>query len=225
MLVISPTRQSSGQPTAVLLVVSIRVSSAVVCRSLGTLGSSMDWLTFTVEMTKVLAWPLTALALFGLFFEELRELLKKVRRGKLGPAEFEFEQGVLDLQADLLPATELTGRKENLPDGAAQLGTSARSKVIEAWIGVEVAMVELAKKLPGFNALAGFYGGAYAIDLVQKNQALEAHWIIAYRELQRLRNRAAHDINFSPEQAAVETYLELAGDLKLAVEAATEKAE
>ena len=50
----SPTEHSSGQPTAGLLVISIKVSSAVVCRSIQTLGDRNHMLHSRLQ--KLASW-------------------------------------------------------------------------------------------------------------------------------------------------------------------------
>src|SRR5258705_12326854 len=58
----------------------------------------MDTLTFVVEILKALAWPTATLAIAILFRRELRTLLHRVKKGKIGPAEFEFEATIAALR-------------------------------------------------------------------------------------------------------------------------------
>jgi hypothetical protein len=54
----------------------------------------MDSLAFISEMTKSLAWPLVSVCIAFIFRRQLQALLGRIKKGKVGPAEFEFEEGV-----------------------------------------------------------------------------------------------------------------------------------
>ena len=58
----------------------------------------MDILTFITEMAKAFAWPAVAFSITMLFRSELRVLLHRVKKGKVGVAEFEFEATVSALR-------------------------------------------------------------------------------------------------------------------------------
>ena len=58
----------------------------------------MDTLTFIVEVLKATTWPLASVAIALIFREQLRDLLLRLRKGKVGPAEFEFEERVASLK-------------------------------------------------------------------------------------------------------------------------------
>jgi len=59
----------------------------------------MDVLTFIAEVIKAGAWPAAAITIALIFRQQLRDLLSRIRKGKVGPAEFEFEQEVQELSA------------------------------------------------------------------------------------------------------------------------------
>jgi hypothetical protein len=55
--------------------------------------AAMDTLTLLAELVKATAWPLTTAVVAILFRTELRALLGRLRKGKVGSAEFEFQEG------------------------------------------------------------------------------------------------------------------------------------
>ncbi|MEG1767557.1 MAG: hypothetical protein RR311_03775 [Comamonas sp.] len=56
-------------------------------------------------MSRALAWPLAVVALALIFRPQLRALLSRISKGRLGPAEFEFEQQLQMLAAQSAGAT------------------------------------------------------------------------------------------------------------------------
>lgn len=58
----------------------------------------MDLLTFIAELFKAIAWPIVTLVVALLFRQQIIALLARLRKGKLGSTEFEFEQEVKALR-------------------------------------------------------------------------------------------------------------------------------
>ncbi len=104
----------------------------------------MDWLTFIAEITKALGWPVAAVVIALLFRDQLKALLVRVRKGKLGPAEFEFEESVKTLKSEAAQITQ--GPPEVLSkDTVALLATNPRGAIITSWLELEEAMRTLLK--------------------------------------------------------------------------------
>jgi hypothetical protein len=117
----------------------------------------MDWLTFIAEMTKSLAWPL----LLGTFLIALRKevasLISDLRHLKYKDLEADFGKQIesMTVEADkagLPPAPkQISGKSETeylLPeDRFLRLAEVApRAAIMEAWLDVESALRELAKR-------------------------------------------------------------------------------
>ena len=101
----------------------------------------MDILTFIAELVKATAWPLAAITIALIFRQQLRALLSRIRKGKVGPAEFEFEQEVKELteQAPLqLPPPQVGTPTVTLAT------TNPRAAILEAWLGIESSVHRLA---------------------------------------------------------------------------------
>jgi hypothetical protein len=95
----------------------------------------MDLLTFTIEITKATAWPNAATVVAFMFRTELRVLLGKMKKGRVGPAEFEFEQTVAVLRGELarsdgLPTSEIEESQLLLAK------TEPRTAILNAWLEV-----------------------------------------------------------------------------------------
>jgi len=151
----------------------------------------MDWLTFTAEMFKAAAWPAAAVGIALMFRPQLRALLTRLNRGRLGPAEFEFEQ-TLQVLAARAPAT---GTPRASASAVARTAVPARETIAAAWRDLEQAVrarVQAAPRLP----------------------ALLAQDVALYEQLEALQEKARQQLQFQPSAQAVDDYVRLARDLQ-----------
>lgn len=183
----------------------------------------MDWLTFIAEIAKSLAWPSAVIVVALVFRGELRSLLGRVKKGKVGPAEFEFEEGIRELKLEV--SKDLPSLPMPLPQDASEHRAIAepRAVVLNAWLQVEQSMNALAQKHAQYNALAG-PGSTYAANNLAKLGILEPWALNIYRDLRRLRNQATHDAGFSPSPESVLGYVQTAAELRAELERITNAA-
>ena len=155
----------------------------------------MDSLTFIAELIKALAWPLAVVALALIFRQQLRTLLARLSKGRLGPAEFEFEQE-LKLLAAQSPAPA-SAEVAAVASGAAVLPAAggARQAILTAWRNLE------------HRAQAGMH-------------LLAAGDVALYRRLRSLRDQASQRLDFNPSPASVAAYVQLARGLQARMEQA-----
>ncbi len=173
----------------------------------------MDGLTFTAELTKALAWPVASVVIAWIFRAQIEILLVRMKKGKLGPAEFEFEQGVLQAQRELpqnvLPASARSADTLEL----GRYVSEPRAVVLDAWLRVERALNELAVARGHHTAAGTRNASATATDLVR--DGLLDPWLLnLIRDLRRLRNQATHEADFAPSAQAVESYVQMADELE-----------
>lgn len=186
----------------------------------------MDALTFIAKLVEHLAWPATAVVAALLLRHELRRLLGLIKKLKAGPIEAEFEREVIELRESvpLAPAPDpvapaLTAQKVSL----AQLAeASPRSAILEAWRNVEAVTQRVAAQyqtssIPVPSLELRKSGGAMRIII--RSELLSSDWIARYFELRELRNRAAHDHEFTPTVESAVAYIELASRLQSKLEA------
>jgi hypothetical protein len=169
----------------------------------------MDGLTFAVEMVKAMAWPLVALVAVLLFRQELRALLLRIKKGKVGAAEFEFEDRVAMLRGRVGEADAKTTA------AAAQAATEAqndpRSVILNAWLGVQ-------SKVDAIVANQGTAedrrdAGSVSLRLLHRILRDKPEYIDLYNDLKSLRNQAVHDPSFAPRSSSVVEYVALANEL------------
>jgi hypothetical protein len=174
----------------------------------------MDWLTFTVEMAKAVAWPVAAAVIASVFRAEIRLLLGRVKKGKLGPAEFEFEERVQELRQEAQSRADGPATKAHSQEDGAAKATDARSIVLESWLTVEAMVERLGKRHSVYNENLPT-DLSYVVRELRKQGVLEIGQEQLYKDLRTLRNRAAHSLDFSPTADSVLTYVRLAQDLEL----------
>ena len=174
----------------------------------------MDGLTFTAELVKALAWPVSILVMAFLFRKQLVFLLQAMKKGKIGPAEFEFELGVEALSANITDLPSAPADQSIIRYAAMH----PRAAVLEAWLRLEDQAIDLAMSLGLTNATARRYAPA-SIRAVKESGLLKAGHMEVFERLHELRDRAAHDPDFSPAASAVVSYVRLAADLGRELEA------
>lgn len=168
----------------------------------------MDWLTFIVELLKATAWPVAAIVIAFLFRRQIRDLLTRIKKGKIGPAEFEFEQDVRELAEDLTAAVPI----EPVPPAEVALASlNPRAAILEVWVKVETVMSRLANSR-NVDSRRG-RGSLYQARLLYKAGAITNDDMAMFNDLRVLRNQAAHDEDFSPSVDSAIQYVRLAESL------------
>jgi hypothetical protein len=209
---------------------------------------TMDILTFLVRLIEALSWPLAIVVLVIALRKEVRGLVATLSRIKAGPVEAEFGREVAKLHAstegvdELPPPEQLSPAKQMLLELAE---ISPRSAILEAWIGVEEALRQLAysqgalNPLPAYGSAAaiGGYGGYGApvepVDyaaragsggygpsvgpVFRKEDFLTQEELSLYRHLRGLRNQVAHAGDLTPTPEAALNFIELTSRLKRAL--------
>lgn len=153
----------------------------------------MDTLTFIAEMVKAAAWPMTVVTLALIFRAQLGALLTRLSKGKLGAAEFEFEQ-----QLKLLAA--------GIPAGAGSMAAAAAGVVMPAAGASRQAILAAWRNLE-HRAQGG-------------RQSLGAQDRALYQQLRGLRDQASQSVDFNPSPQAVGIFLQLARGLQARIEQA-----
>lgn len=171
----------------------------------------MDTFTFIAEIIKAVAWPAAAIVIAVLFRKQLRAMLERIRKGKLGPAEFEFEQEVRALaeQApDPLPSPTHTSTP------TVSLATSnPRAAILEAWLRVESS----AQRLAYYNHVPPPSTPRTTTNILrslEKNGLLTFEDVALFNDLRALRNQAVHDSDFNPSAESAIQFVQLADTLK-----------
>lgn len=157
-------------------------------------------------MVKALAWPLAIVVVAMLFRRQLMSLLAAIKKGKFGPAEFEFERQIGYIEATAqLPAAPS-------PVDAFQSATDdPRGAILTAWLKVEDRIIRLGTTHRLTEGPRRSPNRAY--DDVIRSGLLSESSLKVLKGLRWLRNEAAHAADFAPTVDAVVSYMRLAADL------------
>lgn len=161
-------------------------------------------------MTKALAWPIAALTLGAVFRTELRSLLSKLKKGKVGPAEFEFEQIVAALKQD---SPKIQGEVDaSVPPAVVQLATSdPRAAIIGAWLEVQSEVDRLVSEAP--TEWTRGQPGSVSLRVLHRVLKDRPNYIDMYNDLRQLRNQSVHEPGFAPRSESVVDYIGLSKEL------------
>jgi hypothetical protein len=164
----------------------------------------MDWLQFIAALVSALAWPVTLLALALLLRRPIIELIPGLRKLKFKEFEAEFREKVADSKPPIAQGVQFINEKieeEKISflkpisyyRDLAQV--SPRAALMEVWMEVETAASEVYYR--------HFQGARVSATPSQMfNFFLSKDWISKAdfqraKNLQELRNKAAHQIDIS----------------------------
>ncbi len=169
----------------------------------------MDILTFIASIIKSVTWPLASIVIVILFRKQLSLLLKRMRKGKVGPAEFEFEQEIKELVEQVpIPLQPTT------PIPTVSLATTnPRAAILEAWLNVENSAHHLisSQESPFPGTVRNI---TYILRSLEKRGILNFEDVTLFNNLRSLRNQAVHDIDFNPSADSAIQFVQLANGLK-----------
>jgi hypothetical protein len=176
----------------------------------------MNLLSFIAAIVSALAWPIVALLLGFAFRAEIRALLGKMKRGKVGVAEFEFEQAI----AAISQKPNELGEELKFSAAALRLATvEPRAAILGAWLEIQSEVERLVRSRhsdpPGSNALV-----PPSQQVVHQVLGNKPEYLDMYNDLRHLRSRAVHEVGFHPSPDSVLSYIELAGRLTAVLKSA-----
>ncbi|HZF97753.1 MAG TPA: hypothetical protein VEY92_05840 [Pseudoxanthomonas sp.] len=188
----------------------------------------MDTLTFIAEVGKALAWPISVLLLVFMLRKPIRELIPLLRKLRYKEVEMEFSREIAELKAEAIHAPErlmLPATTPNDEQAAARLQDKLNAKreellhmvsfstsvaVIEAWLEVEAAAIEVASSfwsVPPSDSLKGFPRmGEYLLQC----KVIDQKQLETFKRLRQLRNKAAHAQELNLNEDDARSYVELA---------------
>ncbi|MCB1889615.1 MAG: hypothetical protein KDH20_18555 [Rhodocyclaceae bacterium] len=181
----------------------------------------MDLPTFVIELLKATLWPLTALTIAVIYRPQLSDLLLRVRKGKVGPAEFEFEQRVAELQAHAALALEPSTTVDDRATAAIAAAGGTREAVLAAWREIESAAIELGQRRLELEPVLG-RSPLLVLRKAAYERIIPRDALVLFTDLRALRNRVAGDAAFTPAEDATRDFLSLVADLASTLETATQ---
>lgn len=181
-----------------------------------------NWLSFEkfvpgfFSFIAKIAWPAVALIVFILLKSHIIMLLSRIKKGKIGNAEVEFNESARAAKEEAEEFINLESKGIS-PEYVSQIANNPRALVISKWVEIEMALKELVdtkirpEPVPGNYTLSPRkYNVVSTIRAVQRNKLLSDNYIPLIHELRVMRNEAAHAENFMLSPDAVAAYVEIA---------------
>jgi hypothetical protein len=174
-----------------------------------------DWAEL-IRSVAFLLWPILAFVVLFLFTHQIRDILGRLRRGKVLGQEIELEQSLRELDASAQAAASETPQFVQLPAtaeiaDAQNRGTDdlAGRVIEEASRNPKVALIllasELEREVRQLLASMGLLGTAGPASLLQymrtleEREALPKHLAGSVRNFWQLRNKLVHGHQTSPD--------------------------
>lgn len=189
-------------------------------------GCVVDWLTFVSKAIDALAWPITIAFLVLKFRDRFQDLLGKLTEVTL-PGGFSGKFEAPLRKAELLRGQlelDFDGAFEGVVDDAPEtdpvaLSANPTGVIMGAWNELSLVGFELIKgsdmlTIDRVNAAVG--GPAAVFAVLMHGRILPDGEVQLLRELEEIRNKAAHSVRGGPTPDDAERFLSLVHSLKLA---------
>ena len=155
----------------------------------------MDWLTFTVEMTKAISWPLATLSIFLVFKRPLLELLALIRKVKYKDIEVEIAKKEI-VEARELSASVASGKTELFSFGDLQhfkqlADISPRAAITEAWSRIE-DLIYKAAKVPSMASRPAGVSFSAVLTSLRESGGVELSTLRIIEKMRTIRNKTVH---------------------------------
>lgn len=178
----------------------------------------MDVLTFIANIIASLAWPITVITIFIILRRPLFSLFPLVQRLRFQGLELDFSRQIhaiaAEAQNQLPPARKTDERGQPLRAHWIELAQlSPRAVVLEAWLELEKAAVQAARKRnPNLRSIE-LRSPLILGEALEEVGVLQDSTAGIYHQLRNLRNAAAHasEFAFTPDSAI--EYADLAARL------------
>jgi hypothetical protein len=178
----------------------------------------VDWLTFISKIIEALAWPGAFLAVLLVIRKELPAIVRSLRRFKFKDVELEFGEAARAVAADAKeavppskPDVRLAGQpKEEMALRLAAIAElSPRAAILESWLQVEAAAVDVIRKRTTSN-LSSMPGPMRLRDNLIRFEVINSRQAAVFENLRELRNKAVHFPDAEFTKASVDSYIEAA---------------
>lgn len=176
----------------------------------------MDKLTFVSNLIDSIVWPVAFLILVALLRKPITQLIPLLRKLRYKDVELEFGLEVNELKESVARDYKPTG-DAHLAVSTARLHqlaeVSPRATIVEAWIEVEAAAIEAAKRRVPDASSEQLRVWTNILDLLTRAGAIDGKRFHELQELKILRNRAVHLIDLELTAKSAKSYADVAAQL------------
>ena len=166
----------------------------------------MDGFTFTTEIVKALAWPVSAITLVFLLRKPIIDLVPLMKKLKYKELELEFSQEMKALKSEATINSVKDTQTVSPPANSKALDLlsfSARAGIMEAWIEVEAAATEVASSFWGQSPNETMRNYSKLGEYLHQCKVIDDKQLITFQRLRQLRNKVAHvrDLDLNDDDA------------------------
>ena len=167
----------------------------------------MDGFTFTTEIVKALAWPVSAITLVFLLRKPIIDLVPLMKKLKYKELELEFSQEMKALKSEATISSVKETQTVSTPANSKALDLlsfSARAGIMEAWIEVEAAATEVASSFWGQSPNETMRNYSKLGEYLHQCKVIDDKQLITFQRLRQLRNKVAHvrDLDLNDDDAS-----------------------
>lgn len=177
----------------------------------------MDGFTFTTEIVKAIAWPISVVILVFIVRKPIFDLIPLIKKFKYKALELEFSQEMQSLKVVAEDAfVEHVGNKadNSKPSIALDLVSfSSRAAIIEAWIELEAAAIEVAGSFWNQDGKVVLRNYSKLGDYLHQSKVLDDKQLTIFNKLRELRNKSAHIETLNLSENDARAYIEMASNL------------
>lgn len=172
-----------------------------------------------ISLLDVVIWPIIIFLIFIKFKEPIKSLLPYVENIRYGDLEVKLREGISQIKEEAKEAgTEIQIDETTTPEIDRLVDISPASAILEAWKELEFSarkkVEELAPRDSSFNNIL-----QRPISYLEYTRALIPSTARAIRELQHLRNQAAHNSDLKITKETALEYVALAKSITQQVDA------
>ena len=173
---------------------------------LAAANDAMGWLDWSSSLVHSLAWPVAAVLIAMVFRTQLRGLLGKIRRLSWGDKTVHFSDKLDELEdtAHQEPATRTAEAEPRRDAGDVRfeslLAIFPEAAILDAWRPIEMLMEELDDG-PDVSSHRRRRSLNQRLEVLVEHKVITPGMASLARELQTLRNAAAHHNNLTTADA------------------------
>ena len=173
----------------------------------------MDILTFISSIITSIAWPTAVFGVAFLLRGKISELIPLIKKLKYKEFELEFAQALEDIkrkEADL----PVQSNSKRLEDLSLLAELSPRAAILESWLAVEVAVLQLGLKSDISSEHVTSSNSGKIAYVLEARSIITKEEANLFKKLRELRNKAVHsqldrDVSEKSTKEYVESALKL----------------
>lgn len=174
----------------------------------------------TTKAMEHLAWPIVLIIIVWWFKDQIKELIRKLKKGKWGSAEWEFTELATAAEIDSQHIDVDLPNEDIVEEVEGEIYSDPKGTILSAWLEVEKTLHEVvrAKNLelrdgrnPRTGATIKIKAASSSVSrylrALQKSGLVSPEVISLIHDLRTMRNEVVHSFDFTPPNSAIYSYV------------------